>query len=173
MRPRGQLGEKGHALSTWWEETGLSSSTTAQTQSSAWVWNRVFRVGWTFFRGENAKGNFWSDTQATVILKRDSLLVIFHLYHLPVRISWPIKLIFLNPNFVVSSPSSQLSMSTSQFLVCSLHIHPLMCSSNITEYLQWRMKRWIKDGLLPKGIYSSWGRREREKKKVTVIIVKY
>lgn len=35
------------------------------------------------------------------------------------------------------------------------------------------MKRWIKDGLLPKDIYNSWGRREREKKKVTVIIVKY
>ena len=45
---------------------------------------------------ENAKGSFWSNTtpQATVIRKHASLLLIFHLYYLPVRICWLIKLFF-------------------------------------------------------------------------------
>ena len=63
------------------------------------------RAGRNFLGDENAKGNRPSNTapQATVILKHDSLLVICHLYYLPVRIRGPVKLIFLNPNLVLSS----------------------------------------------------------------------
>ena len=77
--------------------------------------------------------------QATVILKHASLLLIFYLYYLPVRICWLIKLLFLNPNVVLSSLLPPIlshpphpSNSSGLFFRHSSLIYSL----KITEYLQ-------------------------------------
>lgn len=61
--------------------------------------------------------------QDTIILKHDSLLVIFHSNYLPVRICWPIRLIFLNPNLVLFSSVLPLLFS-----------HPSQPSSSFTFF---------------------------------------
>lgn len=106
-------------------------SATARTQDPAWLWNWFIRAGQNFFGDENAKGNFSSNAmpQATIIVKHDSLLVIFHPYYLPVRNFWPLKLIFLNPKFVLSSlPFHQFSGIHLNLLVFQFILYAFICS---------------------------------------------
>ena len=76
--------------------------------------------------------------QATVILKHASLLLIFHLYYLPVRIFWLIKLFFLNPNVVLSSllpPILSHPPHPPSFSGLFFRHSSLIYSLNITSYL--------------------------------------
>ena len=140
-RPRGQSsGERPYSLQLVGRDRPCLFNNSSNSKFSLTL-KQILEVRMKFLQRENAKGSFWSNTkpQATVICKRASLLLIFHLYYLPDRISWLIKLFFLNPNVL----SSLLP------LILSHPLHPpnssglffrhssLIYSLNITEYLQW------------------------------------
>lgn len=116
---------QGRALSWWWERQASAPwqqpnsrfSLTLNLIHEAWMESL-----WRWKCKRSCSSN--TMTQASVILKGDSLLAIFHLYYLPVRICGPTKLIFLNPNLDIFFSCSSYSWSstfTSQFFFSVLH----------------------------------------------------
>ena len=92
---------QGYVLSSWWErETGSAlwqhSHASVNFETDSWGLDEI-SLEMKVPKASNAM------PQDTIILKHDSLRVIFHSDYLSARICWPMKLIFLNPNLVLSS----------------------------------------------------------------------